>query len=104
VGFLGRPPFRGASRREVACSRAAMNPAVPSGRPVWVHWRSPLSSVRDSPAARYPLHVAGVQRLCQGSMSNIASQTSGLQWAAALDHGHSIATDAIPARTGFIST
>jgi len=34
AGFLGRPPFRGASARKVNCSRVSTNSGLPRGRPV----------------------------------------------------------------------
>jgi len=40
AGFLGRPPFRGASGREVNSSRACTKSSLPSGRPVCVECRN----------------------------------------------------------------
>jgi hypothetical protein len=49
AGFLGRPPVRKASGREVNSSSAATNSGLPSGRPVWVEWRSASTSSTASP-------------------------------------------------------
>jgi hypothetical protein len=103
-GFLGRPPLRGASGRNVNCSSLATNSGDPSGRPVCVDCRRAVPSAAASPSARNRLHSLSVHRLLHRCISNIGSGLPAPQWAPALDHLHNSAAAAIPARTGFNST
>jgi hypothetical protein len=103
-GFLGRPPFRGASGRAVNSSRPATKSGVPSGRPVCVECRSRFRSAAASASAMYPCHSAAVHRMRQRSISSSGSGSVRPQWVAALDHLQCSGFAAMPARTGFNST
>ena len=58
AGFLRRPPFRGASGREVNSSRPATKSGLPSGRPVCVARRNWFTSAADSASAMNARHSA----------------------------------------------
>lgn len=102
--FFGRPPFRGASGRDICCSNAATNSGLPKGRPVCVERRSRLSSETASASTRNSHHSSTFHLLLQRSISSIGSGLANPQCAAALDHFHPAAFSTMPARNGFNST
>lgn len=101
--LLGRPPFRGARRRDVSRSSFLTNSFDPNGRPVCVHLRRAASSDSVSTTAKNWRHVEGDQCCRQKSVVREISGSARPQCAAALDHFHACGSVTKPARTGFSS-
>jgi hypothetical protein len=68
-----------------------MNAREPAGRPVYVFFRNSISSSPILSDSKYAAHCSGVKAELIGSGCNHSGGETTPVWAAALDHGNSLA-------------